>query len=65
MSKGTSSNRALDIDGYRVTFVQGDGWQCTCELYKQGTGCRHVALAAALITWESAVVAFGGSITRH
>ena len=65
MRNGMSSNRVLDIAGYRVTFMQGDGWQCTCELYKEAKGCRHVAIAAALTTWETAVIAVGGSITRH
>jgi hypothetical protein len=65
MLSETGSNRSLEIDGYQVTFVKGGGWQCNCERYEEGKGCRHVALAAALTTWESAVIAYGGSVTRH
>jgi len=65
MLNGTSSNRALEISGYRVTFVKGGGWQCACEQHKEGRGCQHVKMAAALTTWQNAVIALGGSITRH
>lgn len=65
MSNIESIKRILVIGGYRVVFVRGDGWRCTCELWKGGKGCQHVQTAAALITLENAVVALGGSITRH
>lgn len=65
MSNGRGIERALVIGGHRVVFVQGDGWKCACELWKEGEDCTHVRLAAALVTLEHAVIALGGSISRH
>jgi hypothetical protein len=65
MSNGRSLKRVLVIGGYRVVFVRGDGWRCACELWKEGKDCSHMKMAAALATLESAVIALGGSITRH
>jgi xanthine dehydrogenase molybdopterin-binding subunit B len=65
MSNDKSIKRIFDIGGYRVVFARGDGWQCTCELWREEKGCPHVRLAAALVTLGSAVIALGGSISRH
>ena len=65
MSNIRDTKRTIVIGEYRVDFVRGVGWQCTCELWREGNGCQHAQLAAALITLENAVVALGGSITRH
>jgi hypothetical protein len=65
MSNERSTERAFVIGGHRVVFVRGDGWRCTCELWKESQNCTHVNLAAALATLEHAVIATGGSIRRH
>lgn len=65
MSGAESPNRVLIIDGYRVAFVRGVGWECNCEYWSAERECAHTIRAAALTTLERAVIANGGSITRH
>jgi hypothetical protein len=65
MTTGRSIKQVLVIGGHRVVFIQGDGWKCTCELSKEGEDCTHMRMAAALVTLEHAVIALGGSISRH
>ncbi len=65
MSHGRSPNRVLIIGGYRVAFVRGLGWECNCQAWKVAQECQHAVLAAALTALEYAVIANGGSITRH
>jgi hypothetical protein len=60
-----SPNRVLIIDGYRVAFVRGVGWECNCEYWSAERECVHSIRAAALTTLEQVVIANGGSITRH
>lgn len=55
----------LIIGGYRVAFVREVGWECSCESWSAGSGCNHCLLAGALTILEQAVVASGGSISRH
>ena len=65
MADRRSFKRTLVIGGYRVVFVPGEGWQCTCESMNGDEACPHIVQAAALITLEMAVIALGGSISRH
>jgi hypothetical protein len=62
---GESPNRVLIIDGHRVAFVRGVGWECNCEYWSTERECVHSIRAAALTTLEQVVIANGGSITRH
>lgn len=65
MSHGGILERVLIIGGYRVVFVRGVGWECNCESWEVTRDCQHTLLAAALITLENAVIANGGSASRH
>ena len=65
MLNGRGTERAFVIGGYRVVFMRGEGWKCTCELWRESEDCTHVKMAAALATLEHAVIAQGGSISRH
>ena len=65
MSRSESPNRVLNISGYRVAFARGVGWECSCESWNAEQGCDHCIQAAALTTLEQAVIANGGSTTRH
>ena len=65
MSYGGTPKRILTIGGYRVVFIRGVGWECNCESWEVALECQHTVLAAALITLENAVVANGGSASRH
>jgi hypothetical protein len=39
------------IDGQRVQFHRGTGWQCDCETFALQGECQHTIKAAALLTW--------------
>lgn len=39
------------VDGHRVVFYRGAGWDCGCEAFRSHSECTHSVKAAALLTW--------------
>ncbi|MGH8284634.1 MAG: hypothetical protein ACRETT_02580 [Steroidobacteraceae bacterium] len=48
------------IDGFRVQFVDGFGWVCSCEQFEEQKFCAHADKAAAIAKREAQAKRRGG-----
>ncbi|MGQ0836896.1 MAG: hypothetical protein ACT4O5_18620 [Gammaproteobacteria bacterium] len=53
------------IDGFRVQFVDGFGWVCSCDQFEEQKFCEHADKAAATAKREAQAKRRGGRGEGH